>query len=102
MLDAAGRIRLYLFGMDEGGFYDDLRTIDAVCMNLIRIGEGAGELSISITRLAPHLPWRRMRDLRNRIAHSYAGLKVSVIWDIATVRVPELEAFLLQHFGQEP
>lgn len=45
MLDAAERIRQYLIGFDEDGFYEDLRTIDAVCMNLVRIGEGAGELS---------------------------------------------------------
>jgi uncharacterized protein with HEPN domain len=101
MLDAAERIQLYLSGLDEAGFHEDLRTIDAVCMNLIRIGEGAGELSGFVKDAAPHLPWRRMTDLRNRIAHSYAGLKVSVIWDIATVRVPELRSFLLGHFGRE-
>lgn len=102
MLDAAGRIALYLTGFDEARFYDDLRTIDAVCMNLVRIGEGAGELSDAAKSRAPHLPWGRMTDMRNRIAHSYAGLQLSIIWRTATLSVPELGTFLRASFGREP
>jgi uncharacterized protein with HEPN domain len=100
MLDAAERIRSYLVGFDEDAFYEDLRTIDAVCMNLVRIGEGAGELSDAVKTSAPHLPWRRMTDMRNRIAHSYAGVKLSIVWRTARLNVPELAAFLRAHLGR--
>ena len=101
MLDAAERIRSYLLGFDENAFYDDLRTIDAVCMNLVRIGECASELSDDLKRTAAHLPWRRMTDMRNRIAHSYAGVKLSIVWRTATLNVPQLADYLRAHLDQE-
>lgn len=102
MLDSANRIAWYLVGFDEDGFYRDIRTVDAVCMNLVRIGEAAGDLSEQVTAAAPHLPWQRMRDMRNRLAHNYAGVQLGIVWRTATLRVPELAAFLRGHLGLEP
>lgn len=43
-----------------------------------------------------------MTDMRNRIAHSYAGLKLSIIWRTAKLNVPEVASFLRGHLGREP
>lgn len=99
MLDAADRIRRYLIGFDEASFFEDLRTIDAVCMNLVRIGEGASELSPAAKSAAPHLPRVRMKDMRNRIARSHAGVSVGILWRTASRNVPELGAHLRERFG---
>ncbi len=77
---------------------NDLRTIDAVCMNLIRIGEGARNLSAAAKAAMRTVPWPRVTSLRHRLAHSYAATDMDVLWDSATVSVPALvqvmEAYL--------
>lgn len=44
MLEATRAIIFYTQGMNREGFLDDTRTIDAVCMRLLTLGESAGAL----------------------------------------------------------
>lgn len=90
MLEAGERIGGYLNGWTFDDFISDLRTFDAVCMNLIRIGEGAKHLTAETRDALPYVPWPDIRSLRNKVAHSYAQLRVDAIWRIATLSVPEL------------
>ncbi len=47
------------------------------------------------TRIAiPELPFRKMRGMRNIVAHDYANVDVTVIWDVATIHAPQLIAVL--------
>ena len=90
ILDAGERIARYIAGLDELGFIDNLLVVDAVCLNLVRIGEAANLLTQESTALEPSISWRRITDMRNRIAHGYAGLDIGVVWTAASVGVPEL------------
>ena len=94
LLDAADRIAFYLIGFDEFAFADDLRTIDAVCLNLIRIGEASKLLSPRAKAELPTVPWPDFIALRNRVAHGYATLRVDLLWSIATIDVPTIAARL--------
>jgi uncharacterized protein with HEPN domain len=90
MVDACGRIRLYLEGWTLDQFERDLRTHDAVCMNLIRIGEGARLLSAEIKADESETAWRKIINMRNFIAHTYALVETGVVWRTATTDVPRL------------
>lgn len=90
------RIASYLQGWSERAFMDDLRTMDAVCMNLIRIGESARLLSPTAKAQAGHVPWPKIITMRNWIAHTYAQVDFDVIWRTATVSVPALRDDLLK------
>ena len=94
MLDACGRIAIYIDGWDLIRFESDLRTIDAVCMNLIRIGEGARLLSAEMKARAPDVRWRQIIDMRNFIAHTYALIESDTVWSSASLNVPELAKVL--------
>jgi uncharacterized protein len=74
-------------------FNEDLRTQQAVAMNLLLSGEIAATLSkkfpeISITY--PNIPWYNIRGMRNRIAHEYFDLDLKVIWKTITTAIPLL------------
>ena len=45
---------------------------------------------IDETRQAiPELPFRRMRGMRNIVAHDYANVDIKIVWEVATVHVPD-------------
>lgn len=94
MLDAATRLKAHLQGTTVEAFEDDALIYDAVCLCLMRIGEGARLLSDAARAQLPDVPWPDVINLRHRIAHGYSHLRGSVIWMTATRSVPALEVAL--------
>ena len=90
MADACQRIQRYIEGWTLDQFEQDLKTHDAVCMNLIRLGEGARLLSAEIKAHEPETPWRQIVNMRNFVAHTYALVESGVVWRTATADVPLL------------
>ena len=94
MLDAADRVNAYLEPAGREGFVGQGMVYDAVCLNLLRIGECARLLSDRVKIRLPAIPWPDIVNLRHRVAHSYDTLKPDVLWLIASVSVPELSRAL--------
>lgn len=88
MLDAARRLETHLAHSSASAFLTDEMVYDAVCLNLLRIGEGARLLSEQAKSELPDVPWPDIINLRHRIAHGYSHLKSSVIWETAKTSVP--------------
>ncbi|MGE4271244.1 MAG: DUF86 domain-containing protein [Desulfitobacterium sp.] len=57
-------------------FSDDLKTISACVFNLSQIGELVTRLDSEFLEASRHIPWHKMRGMRNRIIHDYEGIKV--------------------------
>src|SRR2546425_3354849 len=72
--EAIARIDRYTAGLDRAGFEADDRTVDALVRNLEIIGEAARQLPAEFTQRHPHVEWRKIGGLRNRIVHDYFGL----------------------------
>mgnify|MGYP003344649218 CR=1 FL=1 len=68
----------------------DSRTVDAVVHNLLVIGEAARCLPAAIKEQREDIDWIAINGLRNRIAHEYFGLSLSVIWSIVQNDLPLL------------
>lgn len=88
MLDASRRLEEHLKRTSGEDFEADEVVFDAVCMCLIRIGEGARLLSDAAKAELPDMPWPDIINLRHRIAHGYSHLRGSVLWVTATRSVP--------------
>lgn len=41
-----------------------------------------------------------MRGMRNIVAHDYAGVEVSTVWEVATIYVPEVRSVLEKFFNE--
>ncbi|MDZ4109592.1 MAG: HepT-like ribonuclease domain-containing protein [Brevundimonas sp.] len=90
MIEAAERIFRHIGPLSEAEFINRMIVFDAVCLNLIRIGEAARFLSEAAKAALPETHWPDVVTLRNRIAHGYASLDARIIWLTATKDVPEL------------
>jgi len=98
ILDAIAEIQDFTQGMDFESFKDDDKSIRAVEMNFIIIGEAASQIPEEIEEKYTAIPWSLMRAMRNRIVHVCFRIDEKLMWD--TIQndlpplVPELEKLL--------
>ena len=84
-------------GLIKDDFLADKRTQQAVIMSLIIIGEAATKVMdgyAEFTQAHPEVPWRSMRNMRNRMAHGYFDIDLNVVWDTVQEWLPELLKYL--------
>lgn len=94
---AAERACAFVEGTHKPDFLVDIRTQQAVILNLMIIGEAATKLLQRHAGFAdqhPHIPWRSMQGMRNRIAQGYFEIDLDVVWDTVQFALPELSAQL--------
>ena len=94
MLEGIKRLKEMLAGVEKLAFLEDLRLQDATSFDISTIGEAAAHVSEEFQVAHPEIPWMEMRGLRNRLVHifDYEQINYDIIWDVATVELPNLES----------
>ena len=90
---AAMDARSFVEGLAREDFLVDKRTQQAVVMSLIIIGEAATKIMDGHSDFAqahPNVPWRSMRNMRNRMAHGYFDINLEVVWETVQAWLPDL------------
>ena len=84
--------RIDRYGMTEETVASNADHLDLLLMPMFQIGEliGSGGYYEALQELHPSEIWSQAYGLRNRIAHGYAKLNPSIIWDTAVSSIPEL------------
>ena len=94
MLDAIGRIDLYVDDLSEVAFLDDSKTQDAVIRNFEILGEAANNINKNAPEfVAAHfdIPWSDIYRLRNQVAHGYFQVDLELLWQTVQRYLPELK-----------
>jgi uncharacterized protein with HEPN domain len=91
IIESCGKIQRFIAGMTFDKFVTDERTRDAVIRNIEVIGEAAKNLPDEVVVKAPEVEWRKIRGMRNVLAHGYFDLEAKVVWDTATTKLDNLE-----------
>jgi len=90
---AATDARSFVESLAKDDFLADKRTQQAVFMSLIIIGEAAAKVMdgyAEFTQAHAEVPWRSMRNMRNRMAHGYFDINLDVVWETAQEWLPAL------------
>jgi len=91
--EAAALASGYVRDMTREAFLQDRKTQQAVTYNILIIGEAATQIINDYPDFVsahPDIPWREMRGIRNRMAHGYFELNLTIIWDTATTYLDKL------------
>jgi uncharacterized protein with HEPN domain len=65
------------------------------------IGEAAAHLTEATHRAVPELDFRKMRGMRNIVAHDYANADLHIVWEVATANVPDICVVLEKFFAHQ-
>jgi len=68
--------------LNADDFYYDSKSFDATMMQFIVIGETISRLDNEFKASQAQIPWKKIKDFRNIIAHDYFGIDPEEIWDI--------------------
>lgn len=90
ILESVRRIREYTHA-GKAVFLDDPKTQDAVLRNLQILGNAAKKISLETQRENPHVPWRSMAGLRDRVVHDYFGVSLEIVWDVVANHLATVE-----------
>ena len=90
ILDAIAEIQRFTQGMTYEDFDRDDKTVRAVEMNFIIIGEAASQIPEEIEEQYTTIPWNLMRAMRNRIVHVYFKVDEKLMWDTIQNDLPPL------------
>ncbi|MEO8148730.1 MAG: HepT-like ribonuclease domain-containing protein [Bacteroidia bacterium] len=88
MIDSVEAINMFRENLTLDELRKDRKTLDAILMNLIAIGECVNRLSTEFKNEHTAIDWQNIKGLRNRIAHNYRGVDIEILWDIVNESLP--------------
>jgi len=92
LLESIDKIQLYSQDFTNADdFYHDQKSFDASMMQFVVIGETVSRLNEDFKTTNKQIPWQKIKDFRNIIAHDYFGVDADEIWDIINAKLLPLK-----------
>jgi uncharacterized protein with HEPN domain len=90
ILEAIAEIQTFTHNMSYDDFRSDTKTLKAVALDFVVIGEAATHVPDDVVAAHPEIAWRLMRGIRNRLVHDYFGIDPKILWDTVQNDLPPL------------
>jgi len=100
MLERCHRITRFI-GPGREAFMASEELQDAVIRNVEVIGEAAKRVSLEVRSRLASLDWKAICGMRDVLIHDYIGVDLDEVWNVASSRIPELQAVLAQFLAGE-
>ncbi len=100
MLERCRRISRFIRPGKEA-FAGSEELQDAVIRNVEVIWEAAKRVSAAMRARLPSLDWKAICGMRDVLIHDYIGVDLDEVWNVASSRIPELQAVLEEFLAGE-
>ena len=90
ILEAIAEIQEFTRSMSFEQFREDAKTLKAVALDIVVIGEAVGHVPEDVTEAHAEIAWGLMRGMRNRLVHDYFGMDPEILWDTIQNDLPSL------------
>ena len=88
-------------GLAKAQFLGNETLKRAFVRSLEVIGDAAKQIPDDFRRQYPHVEWRAMAGMRDRLIHGYFGVGYDIVWDVVVTKVPVLQREVAQIIQQE-
>ncbi len=90
MLDEIDYILSRISDTDYESFVRDETLKRAFVRSVEIIGEASKKLPENIKAMQPDVEWRKVSGMRDRLIHDYFGVDYTIVWDVASNKLPGL------------
>ena len=90
ILDEIDYILTQLSDTDVDSFLKDATLKRAFVRSLEIIGEASKKLTEDVKATQPDIEWRKVTGMRDKLIHDYFGVDYTIVWDVATTKLPDL------------
>lgn len=96
ILDEAQYLMDHAGVLSKAQFLGDETLKRAFVRSLEIIGEAAKQIPDDLRKKYPHIEWRAMAGIRDRLIHDYFGVDYDIVWDVIISKVPVLQREIRQ------
>jgi uncharacterized protein with HEPN domain len=96
IIGSLDNISEYIRNHDLISFLKSEEKQDAIIRKLEVIGEASKKKSIELIIKKPHVPWKDMAGMRDKLIHDYFDVDLSIVWETAIHDVPVLKKLLCE------
>ena len=90
ILDEIDYILAQIPNTDFDSFVKNATLKRAFVRSIEIIGEASKKLSEDVKSKQPDIEWRKVAGMRDRLIHDYFGVDYTIVWDVATTKLPDL------------
>lgn len=94
------RIESKIVGSTRETLENDKDIEEIICFNILQIGELAKGLDDSFIRKYPNVPWKKIKGMRDKVAHGYGTIDLDEVWKSASNDVRPLREYCEQILGE--
>jgi uncharacterized protein with HEPN domain len=73
-------------------FIHDVTLQRAFIRSIEIIGEASKKLPDTIRKKYPHVQWKAMAGMRDKLIHDYFGVDYELVWDVIANKIPALHS----------
>lgn len=89
--DSISMVEQFLDGVPKADFMKLPEKQAAVVRKMEVIGEAIKQLPMRFRNMHPHIPWKEIAGMRDKLIHGYFGVNLDMVWDAAKNDLPELK-----------
>jgi len=90
ILDEIDYILTQIPNTDFDSFLKNATLKRAFVRSIEIIGEASKKLPEDVKSKQPDIEWRKVAGMRDRLIHDYFGVDYTIVWDVATNKLPDL------------
>jgi uncharacterized protein with HEPN domain len=90
IVDNLEKAESFTEGLEFEDFLEDEKTRYSVICAQDIVGEACKKVPTAIRQRNPHVPWKEMAGMRDRLIHGYFGKDDEIVWKTARESAPEI------------